>query len=208
MHLPFKTSCGCPPGAGEQFAHVCGFALWMGQPCPGRRSDADAGRGKWLTLRQGKYKPLKLAPPDHSTWREILARDTAARHAAYDAQNAPYESPIVLPPQVPARPPAGPGEVAGYGGHQALGLGRKAAAAGWRVAAFYARAADGSELSAVKLARDDLAAVATWRRAPGKQGSGSGWSADVAYGWRLGTMPVKINHTDLERFIDEPSRLH
>jgi hypothetical protein len=150
-----------------------------------------------------KTKRWQDPPPvDRSTWREILARDTAMRHAVYDARSAPHEPEIILPPQVPARAPHGPGEIAGYQQRQALGLGRKAAASGWRVTAHYAMAADGAELSAVRLARDDLRAVATWRRAPGKVGSKSGWSADVAYGWRLGTMPAKINHTDLERFID------
>jgi hypothetical protein len=150
-----------------------------------------------------KTKRWQDPPPvDRSMWRDILARDTAMRHAVYDARNAPHEPQIVLPPRIPARAPYGPGEIAGHQGRQALGLGRKAVAAGWRVTAHYAMAADGGELSAVKLARDDLRAVATWRRAPGKVGSKSGWSADVAYGWRLGTMPAKINHTDLERFID------
>lgn len=202
QHLRPRSACGCPPGAGEEFPHICGFALWMGQPCPGRRSAADGSRGQWLLLRQAKYKPLAPAPYDRSTWREILARDTALRHAVYDAERAPHESPIVLPPQVPARPPLGGAEVASYRGRQALGLGGAAAAAGWRADAFYARAADGAELSAVKLARDDLRAVATWRRAAGKQGSKSGWSADVAYGWRLGTMPAKITHTFLEEFVN------
>jgi hypothetical protein len=155
--------------------------------------------------KNGRRGTFRVPPPvDRSTWQEIVKRDVAARFAAIEAARAPYvPPPPPRPPQVPARAPHGLGEVAGYQGRQAVGLGRAAIAAGWRVAAYYARGADGEEMSAVKLARGDLQAVAVWRRAAGNIGKRSGWSADVAFGWRIGTMPARINHTDLERLIND-----
>jgi hypothetical protein len=141
------------------------------------------------------------APIDRTPWRDIMRRDHAARMAKYAAERAPYESAVIAPPLVPARAPRDVGELAGHGGRQAVGLGRKAVAAGWRVAAFYWQVHDESEGCAVKMARDDLFAVACWKRKPGKQGSKSGWEADIAYGVRRGDAPVKLTHTQLEGVI-------
>ncbi len=127
--------------------------------------------------------------------------DCRARFAAMELARAPYVPDVVLPPQVRARPPYGRGEVACYQGKQAAGLGRAAAARGWSVGARYWRAHDGAEGCAVSLRRTDLAAVATWSRKAGNIGALSGWSADVAYGWRIGTMPARINHTNLVEMI-------
>lgn len=140
-------------------------------------------------------------PLDTSDWQTIIRREAQARQEAYAAARAPYVSPVVPPPLIPARAPQGPSELAGYQGRQAMGLGRAAIEAGWRVAAFYWLAGDCTEGCAVKLQRDDLRAVATWRRAAGSIGKTSGWSADVAYGWRVGTIPAKVNHTDLKSFL-------
>lgn len=141
------------------------------------------------------------APIDRTAWRDIMRRDHAARMAKYAAECAPYEPTVIPPPLVPARAPRNVGELAGYAGRQGVGLGRRAVAAGWRVAAFYWQAHDGAEGCAVKMARDDLYAVACWKRKPGKQGSKSGWEADIAYGVRRGDAPVKLTHTQLEEVI-------
>lgn len=149
--------------------------------------------GKWRTP----------APRDETLWREIMRRDARARERAYVEANRPYVPETVLPPKVPARAPRDATELASYQGRQAVGLGRRAAAVGWKVAAYYWRAGDDHEGCAVKLRRDDLRAVATWKRAPGGAGKSSGWGTDVAYAWRLGDMPTKLNHTDLERLFDD-----
>jgi hypothetical protein len=170
---------------------TCGYHRDLHEPitlkCPGEA--------------RGKFRDPP--PIDTATYAQIIRRDVEARFAAIEAARAPYVPDVVLPPQVPARPPQGPGELARYGGKQALGLGRSGVDRGWAVDALYWRAHDGTEGCAVRLARDDLRAVATWTRKPGQIGKPSGWAADVAYGWRLGTMPIKINHTELERFVND-----
>lgn len=175
---------------------ACGYGPEWHEPvtrkCPPETADKNGRRGRW-----------KDAPPiDRSTWREIIARDSAVRQAVIDETRRPYVPVVVPPPQVPARPVATAAELAGYGGRQALGMGRKAVAAGWAVMAFYARRHDGEEMCAVKMRRGPLRAVATWTRKPGNIGKSSGWSVDVAYGWINGSMPQKVNHTDLEGYLD------
>lgn len=160
--------------------------------CPPETADKNGRRGRFRVPD----------PPDTRTWQQRIKDASAARAQAIEDARRPYVPEVVPPPQVPARAPQGPGEFAGYGGRQAVGLGKAAAAAGWRVAAFYARSHDGEEMCAVKLAKDDLRAVATWTRKAGNIGKASGWGADIAYGWRLGTMPARINHTDLEKIIN------
>lgn len=170
-------SCGCGAPAWQHSPDVA-TALWHGKPCPGRRSKAS---GEWLLLRRGTYKqasPIATVGP-----------------------TAPDD--VALPPQVPARAPLTPGEYAGYGGRQAVGLGRAGVALGWLVTAHYWRAGDGTEGCAVKLSKGPLRAVATWGRSPGKQGSKSGWTADVAYAWRVDVRraPTKVTHTELLELI-------
>lgn len=149
--------------------------------------------------RRGRFR----APPpvDPSDYRTIMRRDAEQRAADHAAANATYEPVVVPPPRVPARPPTGPGELAGYQGRQAVGLGRKAVAAGWQVNASYWQAHDGTEGCAVRMARGDLYAVACWSRKPGKQGSKTGWEGGIAYGVRRGDAPVKLTHTQLEGVI-------
>lgn len=175
---------------------ACGYeAVWHEQAaphrCPLETADRNGRRGKWR----------EPPPPGPASWLEVIRHDRAARAAVELEAHAVAEP--VGPPQVHARPPYGPGEFAGYQGRQAIGLGKLAATRGWQVEAAYWRAADGTEGCAVRLARADLRAVATWTRPPGKIGARSGWGADVAYGWRLGTLPARITHTDLERFVNE-----
>lgn len=148
--------------------------------------------------RRGTFSP---APPDAPDigWRKIMELEAAARRAESDHARAVYVPPVVEPPMVPARSPMGPGEIAGGGGKkQATKLGRQAIDAGWLVEAVYWRAADGTEGCALRLAGPgQMRAVATWARDGGKAGTLAGWSADIAYAWRPGEMPAKINHTAL-----------
>ncbi|MET0916699.1 MAG: hypothetical protein ABWY81_10935 [Jiangellaceae bacterium] len=146
-----------------------------------------------------KAKFRLAPPPERVDWREILARDAAARLAEPES----YVAPAVLPPRIPARPCQGPGEIAGWQGKQAVGLGRRAMEAGWTVGAWYWMAGDGSEGCAVRLRRDVLRGVATWKRAAGKVGAKSGWVADVAYAWRsdVSRMPQKVGHVELEGLV-------
>ena len=153
---------------------------------------------------QGFVKTAKFREPppiDRSDFRVIMRRDYLARKAKYEAEHAPYEPVVVPPPRIPARSPNGAGEIAGYGGRQAVGLGRKAVAAGWQVSAHYWQAHDGSEGCAIRMTRGDLCAVALWKRKPGKAGSKSGWEADDAFGVWRGDAPVKLTHTQLEGVI-------
>lgn len=138
-------------------------------------------------------------PVEQVDWQEVLRRDVARRLAPPE----PYIAPVVLPPRIPARAPRNVSEIAAGQGRQAVGLGRKAIAAGWLVEASYALAGDGTEMSAVKLARGPLRGVAVWRRAPGMLGSKTGWASDVAYAWRtdVGRIPTKMTITDFEGLV-------
>lgn len=159
--------------------------------CP---SKARTAAGKLPTLRQGSFKG-PAAPQRYETrdgWGPILFPVVEVVEVVEE---------VIRPPLIPARRPLGPAEIAGYQGKQAVGLGRAAAARGWLVEASYALEADGTEFCAVKLARGDLRAVATWTRPAGRQGGKSGWRAELAYGWQLGTMPVKLDVTKLETII-------
>lgn len=171
----------------------CGYPPTCHQVGTGR-CPADEGFAKIAKYREPP-------PIDPTLWREIMRRDYQARVAKYEAEHAPYVPVVIPPPLIPARAPAGPHELAGYGGRQALGLGRKAIEAGWEVSAHYAMRHDGEEFCAVKMQRGDLFAVATWTRKPGKQGGKSGWEADIAYGVRRGDAPVKLTHTQLEGVV-------
>lgn len=171
---------------------TCGYERWWHEGTTKTKCPAQA-QGKWR----------EPDPPGRSSWREIMREDAAARRAAFDEARAAYVPPIVLPPQVPARWPAGPGEIAGYQGRQAVGLGRAAAQRGWAVTARYWRAGDGKEGCGVWLSRGELRALATWERKPGQQGSKSGWSGGVAYAWRtdVTAFPTPIGHTALVDLI-------
>lgn len=147
------------------------------------------------TSRTGRWR--ERPPVDRSDYRAIMRRDMLAREAAIEAARAPYVPVVTPPPRIPARQPAGPGELA----WKALGLGRKAMAAGWSVTAHYWMRHDGAEGCAVKLRRDELYAVATWSRKPGLTGGKAGWSADIAYGLQRGSAAVKMTHTQLEGVV-------
>lgn len=142
-------------------------------------------------------------PIDASDWRAIMARDARKRFEDAEAARRPYVSPVVGPPQVPPRPPVGPEELASYHRKQAAGLGRVAVAVGWSARALYWRGHDGGEGCGVWLLRGPLRALATWSRPAGSVGKTSGWSADVAYAWRIDVQgfPTKVTHTYLEEIV-------
>lgn len=193
LHAPQGVVCEL---CAWRMPHACRWATWLGTLCPGRRGETS---GEWLLLRQGTFKPA--GPPETALWREVLARDTAARHAAADAAKVPWEPEHVPAPRIPSRPPRGLQEVAAGQGRQARGLGRKAVAAGWRALAAYWMAGDGTEGSAVSLARDAGRAVAIWTRAPGEKG----WKTSSAYAWTIGAgrVPAKVTIAELERILNE-----
>jgi hypothetical protein len=180
-----------PPGP---HCAACGYGRHFHEGddlrCPAATADKNGRRGSWRDA----------PPPGPASWDEVIRRDIAERLGRELAERAKAREGALPPPPpiIPARPPAGPGEIAGYGGKQALGMGRKAAADGWAVAARYWMTHDRSEGCALMLRRGNLYAVATWTRKPGKAGTKSGWSADVAYGVQAGALPIKITHTYLE----------
>lgn len=110
---------------------------------------------------------------------------------------------IARPPRVVARPPLIAGEFAGYGGRQAVGMGRKAMDARFEVVPLYWMAHDGREGCGIWMSRRNIRAVATWKRVAGQQGSAKGWGADVGYAWRTDEqrIPTKVSHTELERIF-------
>lgn len=163
------------------------------RPCPAKETQ----------LRHGQFKAEASA--ERYQWFGMLPAYTPEQVKARAVATSVTELKSVGPPQVKARPPAGPGEFASYRG-QAAKLGRLAIEAGWTVNALYWRDADDVEGCGVWLWRGPLRGVATWARAAGKQGAKSGWSADVAYAWRADAsdrFPSKITHTELERLIND-----
>lgn len=199
-HEPYgkDRACSCACGSPAE-AHDLGKALWEGQPCPGRRGSS----GAWLMLRQGTFREPEPAPPVRE-WHGMMRPFTAAE---IDAATAPGidAADAVRPPQVVARAPQGPAEIAGAGGRkQATKLGRLAVAAGWRVEPAYWRGGDGTEGCALRLAGPDgLRAVVLWQRKPGGVGTLVGWAAGGAYAWRpgSGTFPERIGHADVEKLL-------
>jgi hypothetical protein len=144
-------------------------------------------------LKTGEWKDRD--PVDRALWREILARDITARMR--DGVDA-AEAIAPLPPLVPARPPQGVHEFAGYRGKQAVGMGRRAVAAGMDVAPYYWKSGAGVDGCAVKGWRAGFAFVATWKRPPGRS-----WAGDVAYAWAPDErgFPIKMTHTSLLELI-------
>jgi hypothetical protein len=196
MHAPTTDACWlCNAG----LPHPCVYARWLAAPCPGRRSEGETTKGRWLELRQGTFKPQYATPRETALWREVLSRDTAARHAAAEEKRRPYAPEPVLLPRVPARPPSFSREFAAGGGRQAKGLGKKAIAAGWSVEVRYWMAGDGTEGCALRMKRGDLRGVATWTRSAGADG----WKADVVYAWRIGSgrIPQKVTLKQLEGWL-------
>lgn len=155
--------------------------------------------------RAGHRGTFKVPPPiDRTLWPEILRRDAMARRQAIEDARKPYESPVVLPPLVPARAPYGPQEFAGGDGNkQGTKLGRGAVALGWRVEPCYWQAGTGDEGCALRLAKGPLRAVALWERKAADVGKLTGWKAEYAFAWRadVARFPTKMTHTDLERLI-------
>lgn len=162
--------------------------------------------GEPLGLRRGRYDQAHDGPmPIEERVARIISCVTADLPPVAQAEQladvddySPRAAPMVW-----ARPPASAVEIAGYAGKQAVGLGRKGHAEGWTPTALYWRAADGEEGCGVWLLRDDLRALATWKRPSAKAGTKSGWATDLAYAWRVGsgTFPYKITHTALEGLL-------
>jgi hypothetical protein len=158
--------------------------------------------------KNGRRGTFKVPPPvDRTLWRERMALDAAAAREAIEEARKPYEPEVVPPPIVPARPPRGPHEYASSNrGMSAVKLGRHALAAGWVVEPAYWMAHDHSEGCALRLAKGTMRAVALWSRTAANAGGAAGWKAEYAYAWRsdwTDRFPVKLNITDLERFLDD-----
>lgn len=159
---------------------------------PYRLNDKDEA----LSLRQGKFERADEGPaPIDERVARIIGVELQEQAAEVTDQ--------YRPPMVRARLPRSRLEYAGYGGRQAVGLGRRAALVGWSVRPLYWRAGDGAEGCGVWLWKDDLRAVATWKRPSTKAGMKSGWGADIAYAWRADVQrfPTKLNHTQLDELI-------
>lgn len=206
-------ACGCgvpafmhaAPGSrcwlcDARMPHACVYATYLGAPCPGRRSEAEASRGQWLELRQSTYEPAEDLPPETALWREVMARDVARRHAEADAARHEHVHTPAAPPRIPARAPRSMAEVAAGQGRQARILGRKAVEAGGAALAYYWMADDRAEGSAVRVARGDLRGVAVWLRPAGAEG----WKLNVVYAWRLGSgqVPMKMSLKNLEEMLN------
>lgn len=162
--------------------------------CPIETADVNGRRG---TFREDVPVPRR----DWHGLQKILS-EAELKAALIGATRREPEGPRT--PQVPARPPLRPEEIAGGGKNaQATKLGRIAMAADWSVSALYWRDAGGVEGCGVWLAKEPLRALALWKRAAGQVGAVSGWLVDIAYAWRTDAerMPTKLTHTDLGRLI-------
>ena len=162
--------------------------------CPKETADVNGRRGRFREdvpqPRRDWHGLLKLLSPE-----ELKAAAPATRAETTIAAG---------PPQVSARAPAGPAELAGgNGAKQATKLGRQAASLGWSVRALYWRSFDGTEGCGVWLSRSELRALATWRRPAGNVGNLTGWGTDLVYAWRTdaGCFPTSMTLTDLEGLI-------
>lgn len=189
------SSCGCRPAE----PHSCRWALWLGEPCSGRRSKTlkpGATRGEWLKLRRATFREPEPEQVRRD-WFGLLV-------PVVETKAEQVEQVEIGPPIVPARPPLTAAEYATSNrGMSAAKLGRKAAALGWAVAPAYWVGFDHSEGCALRLAKPPLRAVALWRRPAADAGKLTGWKTDVAYAWRtdVARFPTKLTHTDLERLI-------
>lgn len=142
-----------------------------------------------------KTKTFQVRPPlDRSTWREIMRRDFLVRQAVYDEARKPYAPPVATPPLVPARYTQALDEIA----PRAMPLGMQAAALGWTVDPWYWQWADGTEVSALVMQRDELRALARWHGRP--------WKSDGAYAWRAGEFPQAVGVVRLTQLIKELGR--
>jgi hypothetical protein len=189
------SSCGCRPAE----PHSCRWALWLGEPCSGRRSKTlkpGATRGEWLKLRRATFREPEP---------EQVRRDWFGLLVPVVETKAEQQVEVEIgPPIVPARPPLTAAEYATSNrGMSAVKLGRKARELGWAVAPAYWVGFDHSEGCALRLAKAPLRAVALWRRPAADAGKLTGWKTDVAYAWRtdVARFPTKLTHTDLERLI-------
>lgn len=165
--------------------------------CPKETANVNGARGSY-----------KVPPPiDPALYPEIMRRDVQARTEAYEAATRPYEPERIPPPLVPARAPAGPDEYAvSNRGIGAAKLGRLAIGLGWDAEPWYWQEHDQKQGCALKLARDELRAVAVWSRAAKDIGGATGWKAEYAYAWRADVkdrFPTRITITDLERLIND-----
>jgi hypothetical protein len=169
------------------------------RPCPGQdtflragkfKSAPEVGQPDWRAKRYADVDTARACFPLKTEWQAI-----AAQRAMDVLRAAP-------PPLVPARAPRSAVEYAGHQGKQAVGLGRKARAAGWYVEPVYWRAADGSEGCAARLMHRDgtRRAVATWKRPADRAGTKAGWAVDLAYYWVTDgrNFPTRMTHTELE----------
>lgn len=191
---------------------------WAGKQlavCPGKPLTA---AGKLPTLRRGSFSAAGPAEPFRTALRlppqpEIAPDAITALRAAdvglpaaathpdppYAAFPMPGPAPEALsepqaPPRVPARPAAGPGEIA----PRALTAGMRAAALGWTIEPHYWVAASGVESSLLTFRRDRLLAWAWWERVPGGT-----WKSAGAYAWAPGEFPVAVGVTRLSAIIAE-----
>lgn len=164
--------------------------------CPIETANAAGARGKFrLPADEPRKEWFGLSVP-------LSPAELAEMKALADAAGS--ASVATGPPQVVARPPQGPGEFAGGdGAKQGTKLGRHAVALGWTVKALYWRSFDGTEGCGVWLSKDELRAVATWKRPAGNVGKLTGWASDFAYAWRADVerFPTRMNLTDLEGLI-------
>jgi hypothetical protein len=187
------------------FCMLCASMTPVGEPHE-HRPYRLGKEGEPLSLRRGTFEQASSGPfPIEARVARILSCITIDLPPIAQAEPLaePDEWVPHRPPQVRARSPLGPGEFAGYGGRQAVGLGRRGVLNGWGPTPLYWRSADGVEGCGVWLSKDPMRAVATWKRPAGKLGSKSGWGADIAYAWRTdsGTFPVKLTHTELEGLL-------
>jgi len=146
------------------------------QMCPGKPRTA---AGKLPRLRQGKLRAP--APP------EVYRLHASGAYVPVVEPEAAPE-PLAVEPRVPLRDTYALDEIS----KQAMTLGKLAAAAGWAVDPLYGVTGAGVEVSALRMRRGDLRALASWERAPG-----GSWRTAGGWGWLQGGRPVALGVKEL-----------
>lgn len=136
-------------------------------------------------LRRGSYREPSPPPPYrlHASGFYVPVVDDPA---------PVVEVATVLAPRVPLRDTYALDEIA----PRAMTLGKDAAALGWDVDPLYGVTGLGVAVSALRMCRGTLRALASWERPEGGK-----WRSAGAWGWLTGGQPIALGITELTKRI-------
>lgn len=155
--------------------------------CPGKGPGTS---GRPPKLRRGSFREPSPPPP--------YRLHAGGFYVPVLEDEPPVAYTSVLEPRVPLRDTYALSEIA----PRAMGLGKAAAALGWAVDPLYGVTGLGVEVSALRMRRSELRALASWERP-----EGGSWKASGGWGWRVGEPPVAVGVTQLGKTIRELGEL-